>query len=310
MNVLMTGASGLIGRALIRAFTPEEYRVRALSRSPEKNRLKYAMPSVEWQPWPRTDEAWRRVLNDIHGVIHLAGAPILGGMWTARRRRILYNSRVDTTRRLILAVKRFTPHLSFYIQASAIGYYPLNSDETWHENGVNGTGFLAGLVRDWEAAAHPLNDPSIRTAFMRLGMVLAADSRVVRLMKPPFLMGLGGPVGSGRQMISWIHIDDVVEAFRHVMQREESHGIYNLTAPRPVSMDEFCREFGRQLHRPPWLRTPAWLPSLLPGNMARETFLSGQKVRPAHLLDESFHFKYQQIETALYDIVNNRGTFV
>ncbi|RMH62682.1 MAG: NAD-dependent epimerase/dehydratase family protein, partial [Calditrichaeota bacterium] len=218
MKLLMTGASGLIGRALIENWREKGYQIVALSRYPQKNKRHRAELPGRWLAWPRTEKAWREALDGVEGIVHLAGAPLLGGLWTRRRRRVLYDSRVGTTQKLVQAVQTYKPDISFYIQTSAIGYYACDGADSLVEESPPGDGFLAHLTKDWENAAHPLRELGIPCCFMRLGMVLAPESWVIRLMKTALLMYVGGTVGSGRQIISWVHIRDVAGAFEKVMQ--------------------------------------------------------------------------------------------
>ena len=308
MRIVIAGASGLIGRALISYFLDMGYRVWALSRRPERMRKK--IPETEkltWLCWRNGDSgAWQMALKQSDAVINLMGASILGGRWTKKRKDILYRSRVDGSRFLAETIKKHHPGLPVYIQASAIGYYDNDQPQPVDESGSPGNSFLARLTRDWEEAAAVLSESKVTVYFLRLGMVLAPDSLVVRLLKPVFYIYKGGPVGNGRQIVSWIHIDDVCAICDLLLQRPFQKRVVNLTAPGAVDMDHFARAFGRAVNRPSWLRVPAWTVRVLLGEMGRETMLSGIRVSPELLREKSYRFKYADIETAFRAVVRKK----
>ncbi len=308
MRILIAGASGLIGRALIKQFLGKGYRVWALSRNPERMRKK--IPETDrltWLGWRNGESGpWQKALVQSDAVINLMGASILGGRWTKRRKDILYRSRVDGSRFLAETIKKHHPDLPVYIQASAIGYYDVDQPQPVDEGGRPGSSFLARLTREWEEAADVLSQSGVTVYFLRLGMVLAPDSLVVRLLKPVFYIYMGGPVGNGRQIVSWIHIDDVCAIGDLLLQRPFKERAVNLTAPGAVDMDHFCGAFGRAVKRPSWLRVPAWAVRMLFGEMGRETMLGGIRVSPGLLREKGYRFKYADIDAAFRAVLRKK----
>ncbi len=306
MRIIIAGASGLIGRALTEHLTARGHYVCALSRYPEK--MKRKVPESEhriWRRWRADDiEDWQSELESCDVVINLMGAPVLGGRWTKKRKEILYRSRVDTGKILSAAVVKYRPELKVFLQASAIGYYDIAQPQPVDEQGRAGDSFLARLTREWERSVDGLEDENIPVYRLRLGMVLSRESLVVRLMRPAFLMFKGGPVGSGRQMVSWIHIDDVRAIVDYLIARPQDGCVVNLTAPESVTMKAFARAFGQAIKRPSWLKIPAFVLKGLMGEMAGETMLSGIAVYPRKLLDMGYRFQYRQIEAAFGNILS------
>ncbi len=313
MRIIIAGASGLIGRALTDFLTERGHFICGLTRHPVKMRRK--CPETEqrvWRAWRGADiDDWQAELERCDVLINLMGASILGGRWTRKRKELLYSSRVDGGKIIAEAVIRHRPALKVFIQASAIGYYDTAQPQPVDEQGRAGETFLARLTRDWERTMEGVAQAGTAVYHLRLGMVLARESLVVRLMRPAFWLYKGGPVGSGRQVVSWIHIDDVTAIVDHLITRPGDSAAVNVTAPGSVTMNEFARAFGRAMGRPSWLKVPAFVLRALLGEMADETMLSGIAVYPARLERMGFRFRYPRIGEAFKNILaENRAPYV
>lgn len=297
MTILITGGTGWIGQALVPALLSDGHTVRILSRG--SSLPKEFDPSVELAQWagppePIPDTA----LAGVDAVINLAGESLAGGRWTEKRKQRMYSSRVDTTKQLVDAIGRREQKPRVLISASAVGYYGDRGDEAITEAAQPGDDFLAALCSHWEDAAKKVIPHGVRLAIMRLGVVLGHGGGALPQMMLPFKLFVGGPVGSGRQVMSWVHRDDVVGATRFVLEHEELSGPINLTAPNPVTNREFSKTLGRVLHRPSFWPVPAFAVRLLFGEMG-DTVLKGQRVIPKRLQEFGYEFQSPEVEGAL-----------
>jgi uncharacterized protein (TIGR01777 family) len=238
-------------------------------------------------------------------VINLAGAGIADGRWTARRRRILRTSRLEPTSALVAAL-RAAPRPRVLVNASAIGYYGDRGDERLTEESAPGSGFLAELCRDWEAAAEAAAEAGTRVVRVRFGVVLAAKSGALPRMLPLLRLGLGGRLGSGRQWMSWIALDDAVGVLRWAIGEESVRGPVNAVAPELVTNATFIAAVARALHRPAFLPVPGPLLAVAHGEMARETLLAGARVEPKRLLAAGYSFAQPGLDGALRKILASR----
>jgi len=296
MKVLVTGSNGLVGREVVHRLTGAGHFVVRLVRSnPDRNR-----GDVTWDPI--TGNVERAPLKDIDSVIHLAGESILG-LWTKSKQRRIHNSRVVATEYLSEALIGLTPRPKTFICASAIGYYGDQGDVWLDETSPAGTGFLPRLCREWEEATKMADNAGIRVANIRIGIVLTPKGGALAGMMPPFKMGIGGPLGLGRHYMSWITLDDLVEAILFVLEKTSIEGPVNLTAPNPVTNKEFSKALGRALHRPAFLPVPSLILKALPGRMAQETLLASARVAPAKLQKAGFKYQHTEINQALQDLV-------
>jgi uncharacterized protein (TIGR01777 family) len=297
VRVLVTGAGGLIGSALIPALAAAGHSVIRLVRARPR-----AADEFRWDPESGLlDPA---ALADCQAVIHLAGASIAGGRWTRRRKAAIRESRVAGTRLLAGALARALPAPRVMICASAIGYYGDRGDETLDESGGPGEGFLAGVARDWEAAAEPATAAGIRVVQLRQGVVLSLLGGALPRLALPFRLGVGGPLGSGRQWMSWITLDDLVAVYGHTLARPDLAGPVNAVTPNPVTQAEVARTLGRVLGRPSWLPTPAWALRVALGEMGAELLLASQRVSPARLIATGFAFRHPGLEDALKECMD------
>jgi uncharacterized protein (TIGR01777 family) len=290
MRYLITGGSGFIGTALCRALAETGAELTVLTRDPARAR-------------PRLPEGVRLVTDLARAggadvAINLAGENLAQGRWSEARKRLLRDSRIATTRALCAWIERQSPRPRVLVSASAIGYYGARGDEPLDENAAPGEDYAARLCRDWEAEALRAEPFGLRVCRLRLGVVLDRDGGALARMLPAFRWGLGGPIASGRQWLSWIHRSDVVALIRWCVDRPSARGAYNATAPHPVTNAEFARALGRALQRPAFLRMPATALKLLLGEMA-QLLITGQRVLPARLLAEGFAFSFPELSDAL-----------
>ncbi len=293
-SILVTGSSGLVGRALLDRLRARGQRVTKLvRRAPGRDEL-------EWDPYRGELDL---AAAEPSAVVHLAGESIADGRWTQAKRRAIRDSRVDGTRRLAEALARLPRPPSVLVSASAIGFYSGLGDGPQAESDPAGSSFLSEVCEEWEAATRVAADAGIRVVNLRIGVVLARDGGALAKMLLPFRLGLGGRVGGGRQFMSWITLDDLVSAICAVLDDESFEGPVNATAPNPVTNAEFTRALGRVLGRPTLLPLPAWAARLALGDMADELLLSSFRVLPGELLWRGFKFQSSEIEPALRHVL-------
>ena len=270
MKIAVTGASGFVGGALVRALQSAGEEVIIVPRGTAE-------------------------IGDAEAIVNLAGAPI-AVRWTDRRKREILTSRVEGTRRIVDAIARRAAPPRVLVSASAIGFYGDRGDEQLSEESSAGTDFLAGVVRDWEAAAAAAR---VRSVQLRFGIVLGAHGGALAKMLPPFRMGVGGRLGTGKQWMSWISLDDLVSVIRFAIDERALSGPVNAVAQNPVTNAEFTATLGRVLHRPAVLPVPAVALRAVFGEMAALTMLASQRVKPARLEGSGFRFTHPDLEGAL-----------
>lgn len=289
--IAVTGASGLIGRTLRKALLARGDRVvRVVRGAPEAG-----SGDVGWDPRGGRLEA--RALEGVEAIVHLAGEPVFG-RWTAARRRRIMGSRVDGTGLVARAVSEMATPPRVVVSASAIGLYGDRPGEVLCETSAPGEGFLAEVCRAWEAAIQPASEAGPRVVRARLGIVLTAEGGALANMLPPFRLGLGGPLGDGKQMMSWISLPDVVRALLFALDSPALAGAVNVVAPAPVSGADFARTLGRVLGRPALLSVPSFALRLALGEVA-SVALSSADVRPEALGHAGFEFEHTSLEAAL-----------
>jgi uncharacterized protein (TIGR01777 family) len=291
MQVLVSGAHGLVGGHLVEALGMRGDTVHRLVRSANGA----APGDLVWDPTARALD--QGMFQGFDAVVHLAGESI-SGLWTARKKREIRTSRVRDTSLLAGALAQLDAPPQVLVVASAVGYYGDRADEVLTERSPAGTGFLADVVRDWEAAADPAREAGIRVTHMRTGIVQSRHGGQLQLVGRPFRFGLGGRLGSGRQYFSWVQLDDLVAAYQHVIDSPNLGGPVNATAPAPVTNAEYTRALGEALHRPTFLPVPAFVMKALPGGMGSD-LLASQRAIPQRLLDNGFCFDYGEIRQAL-----------
>lgn len=296
LRVTVTGATGLIGASLVAALHARDAEVTVLTRDPDRARAR--LGDVHAERWdPLGEPAPAQALAGRHAVVNLAGEPV-AQRWSARVKRAIYDSRVVGTRNLIDGLRHAQPTPPVLVSASAIGYYGTHGEEPLDEEAPPGSDFLAEVCFAWEAAAAQARALGVRVAQVRIGVVLDAGGGALAKMLPPFRLGLGGPVGSGRQYVSWVHVSDVVGIVRAALEDDRWSGPFNATAPEPVTNRELAQALGRTLGRPAALPVPALALRALYGEMA-EVVTGGARVLPARALVLGYEFAYPRLEPAL-----------
>jgi uncharacterized protein len=299
MRVAITGSSGLIGTALADHLRGSGTDVVRLVRHPPG-----AADEVRWDPAAPDGGLRWSALGAVDAVVHLSGAPVAGGRWTAARKQLLRFSRIASTQALVRALVAADNPPRVLLAGSAIGWYGDTGDAAVDESAPAGTGFLATLVRDWEAAAEPAAAAGLRVVHLRSGIVLSSRGGLLRPLLLPFRLGLGTRLGTGSQYLSWIGIGDHVRAVAFLLGHPDIGGPVNLTAPRPATNAEFTRALAAALHRPAPLAIPGWAIRLALGELASE-LLGSTRVIPARLQEAGFEFDYTTIGPALIAAVRS-----
>lgn len=296
MRVAVSGAGGLIGGALVRALRAGNDEVLVLQRRPTP-----VPQGVRATPWPVSggDPRWAEGLRGIDAIVHLAGSPIAAGRWNAATKAEILASRQRATQALIQDLHRAGVRPQAFLCASAVGYYGPSGDEPLDEASPPGQDFLARVCVAWERAAEGASVLGARVVRLRTGVVLAPGGGMLARLLPFFRLGLGGPVGSGRQWLPWIALEDEVEIIRTLLNTPDAEGAFNLTAQAPVRSQEFARVLGRVLHRPAALPLPAPLVRLAFGEMGEAVLLSGQRALPRHLLALPYRFRQEDLAETL-----------
>lgn len=295
MKALITGATGFIGRHLTQRFE----RPAVLSRNPDSaSRTLGEVAAYAWNykegPPPKP------AFDGVDAIFHLAGESVGEGRWNDRKKAAIRESRVDSTRQLVNAIGTLDRKPSVFVCASAIGYYGSRGEDVLDETAAPGEDFLGRVAEAWEKEAARAEEGGVRTVSVRTGVVLG-DGGALEKMLPIFKLGLGGPLGNGRQWMSWIHMEDLVGLFVHAATTESLHGPMNGVAPNPVRNSEFTKSLGKALHRPAFLPAPAFALRLGVGEFA-EVLLGSQRVTPAVALRSGYRFNFPAIDGALADL--------
>lgn len=307
MKVIISGGSGLIGEALVRDLIKDKHHVIVLSRNPEKARR--SLPAgVEIAGWDaRTSNGWGHLVDGADAIVNLAGENISGermfpSRWTAERKQRILQSRIDAGAAIVEAVRLAKTKPNFLIQASAIGYYPPNTSRGQVESDPPGIGFQPSVLKQFEDSTTPVEEMGVRRVITRSGVVLSNKGGAFIPQALPFKMFVGGPLGSGKQCYSWIHIADEVAAIRYLLESPSASGVYNVTSPMPVTNREFGRTLARVMKRPFWMPVPAFALKLVFGEVS-EILLDGWWVLPQCLTEMGFKFRYPDPESALRNLV-------
>jgi len=291
--VAVSGAGGLIGSALVASLKADGHRaIPLVRRAPRPGE-----DALGWDPLSGALTPARSAVADV--IVHLAGDSIVALRWTAEKKRRIRESRVTATRLLVQTLTRLPRPPAVLVCASGIGYYGSRGDGVLTEDSRVGTGFLADLARDWEAATAPAMAMGLRVVNLRIGVVLSAKGGALATMLTPFRLGFGGIIGSGAQWMSWISLDDMIGVIRSALERDALRGPVNAVAPAPVTNAEFTRTLGRVLGRPTLVPLPAFAARLALGAMADELLLTSQRVLPARLEASGYEFRHPTLEGAL-----------
>ncbi len=310
MHIVLTGGTGLIGRALCARLLDAGHTLSVLTRAPRRAAA-LLPPEVRLQAWDaRSPGGWARLLDGADGVVNLAGESIAGESlpailtrrWTAETKERIRQSRLRAGRALVDAIRQAARRPRVLVQASAVGYYGDASARAVDESAPPGDDFLARVCVEWEASTAEVEALGVRRAVIRTGLVLAPEGGILPMLLLPVQFFVGGPLGSGEQAIPWIHIADETEAIRFLLERDDAAGAYNLCAPQPLSQAEFVRRAARLLRRPTFFSAPAPLLRLALGEKAA-LVLEGQRAVPRRLLDAGFRFRYENLEAALRDLL-------
>jgi len=303
MRVIILGATGFIGRSLCKILVGAGYEVVALTRDKNKGReiLGKGIEVVEWDS--KSAEGWESHANGAYALVNLIGENLASGRWTQERKKSILESRLNAGKAVSMAIQLAQSKPKVVIQASAIGYYSSRSDEILDESSDPGEGFLSEVAVKWEDSTKEV-EPQARRVIIRTSPVLGRGGGILTRLIRPFRFFLGGPVGSGKQWFSWIHLDDEVGAIRFLMEREDLQGAFNLTAPEQIMMKDFYHTLGKAMRRPSWLPIPGFVLRLFFGEMAEETILSGQRVVPKRLMEAGYKFIYPRAEEALKEILS------
>ena len=295
-RIVISGGSGFIGEPLVNVLLARGDDVSVLTRNPASVR---AGKAVHWNPRERT--GWEGLVRDADALINLAGENVGAGRWTTERKQAILHSREEVTGALTEVMLASPNPKRTFLSASAIGRYGNRGDEELDEQSAAGSGFLADVTKRWEEIAGRA-ESAARVVVMRFGVVLAANGGALGKMALPFRFGAGGPLGNGRQWMSWIDRDDLIRMMVWALDRSEVRGVYNGTAPNPVTNAEFTVALGRALHRPAILPAPAFALRLALGEMADEMLLGGQRVLPKRATGEGFQFTYPTVGESLAHI--------
>jgi len=293
MKVLLSGSSGLVGSALVPFLTSGGHQAVRLVRSQPRPEAS----EVRWDPEAGDIDA--AGLKRLDAAVHLAGESIAAGRWTAAKKARILESRVKGTRLLAETLAGLEQPPKVLVSASAVGYYGDRGEEALREESGSGSAFLSEVCRQWEAATEPAAAGGIRVVNLRFGIILSAAGGALPRLLTPFRLGLGGTLGSGKQFMSWIAIDDVIGAILHALTTEALRGPVNAVAPQSITNREFTKTLGRVLGRPTLFPMPAFAARLAFGEMADELLLTSQRVEPAKLLASGYQFQFSDLEGAL-----------
>jgi uncharacterized protein (TIGR01777 family) len=303
MKLVVAGGTGFIGARLCNQLDRQGHSLSLLTRSVSAADSPNNT-TILWQPG--SPGAWEHILEEAlenaDGVINLAGEPIAGKRWIAAQKRRLRSSRIDTTRALVTAIGKTKKKPAFLLNASAVGYYGPQGDEIITEESGPGGDFLAGLCSDWEEEAKRAESYGVKVIRLRTGIVLGKGGGALAKMVPPFKLFIGGPLGSGKQWMPWIHVEDEIGMIQLLMENSNARGAVNACAPNPVTMKEFCRTLGSVLNRPCWAPVPAFALRLLLGEMA-EMLVTGQRAVPAAAERLGYRFRHPELREALENIL-------
>jgi uncharacterized protein len=296
-RILVSGASGMVGSALIPTLKAGGAQVVRLARAGTSSRS-----DEQTIPWDPSQAMSPDAVSGFDAVIHLAGESIVG-RWTEAKKARIRDSRIPATTNLAQALAQAKVKPAVFISASAIGYYGNRGEEVLNEKSAVGTGFAADLAREWESATESAVEAGIRTVQMRIGIVLSASGGALPKMLPPFKMGVGGRLGNGRQWMSWIDIQDVVGAIHHILKADLLSGPVNMVAPKPVTNAEFTKILASTLSRPAIFPMPAFAARLAFGEMADELLLASQRVEPAKLISSRYPFRFADLRASLENVL-------
>jgi hypothetical protein len=306
MRIVITGGTGLIGRALADELVQAKYEVVLLSRNPEKARdLTAGVRAVQWDG--KTSQGWGELADGAYAIINLAGENLAGDSWfsirlTKNRKERIINSRLNAGRAVVEAVEAAKIKPQVVLQVSGVGYYGRRDNRPVSETESPGNDFFASLCVDWEEATRAVEALGVQRVVVRLGVVLSKQGGALHRQMLPFKLFVGGPIGTGKQGYSWIHIQDAIQAIKFLIENPQAQGVYNLAAPQMVTNADFGRELARALHRPYYFPVPAFALRIAFGEAAT-VLLDGQMVDPGKLIQLGYAFQYPEVGPALRSVL-------
>ncbi|WP_414530731.1 TIGR01777 family oxidoreductase [Nodularia chucula] len=307
MKVAITGATGFVGSRLVERLHQEGHKILVLTRNTSSAQRVFpsgAFPDVEIVAYtPTISGAWQDSIAGCDAVVNLAGEPIADERWTAEHKEKILKSRQLGTEKIVEAIAKANPQPSVLVNASAIGYYGTSETATFNETSSSGDDFLAQVCQSWEAEAQRVKEDGVRLVILRLGVVLGNGGALGKMITP-FKLFAGGPLGTGRQWLSWIHLDDLVNMILAAITQAAMEGVYNATAPHPVRMADLSRTLGEVMQRPSWLPVPGFALEVLLGDGAM-VVLKGQQVIPQRTLGAGFEYQYPDLKPALSQILQS-----
>ncbi len=301
MKLMVAGGTGLIGRLLVNRLLEEDHAVWVLSRNPQKARFPSAVKMVKWDG--RSPAGWQPLVEQMDAIVNLCGENLGAKRWTEPRLRLLKSSRIEPAQAILQAIRDASHRPAVLLQSSAVGYYGSTQAQVLDEKSAAGSDRLAQLVVDWENAAGPVDELGVRRIIVRQGIVLDDHEGALPRMLLPFRLFAGGPVGSGRQWVSWISRTDIAEVILFLLEKADASGVYNLTAPQPVTNADFGKTIASVIRRPYWMPVPEFFLRLLFGEMSK-IVLEGQRVIPARLLEAGYSFHNPNLRSALTELFN------
>ena len=302
MRIIIAGGSGFIGQALAPHLVNAGHQVIVLSRNPQQTRsqFKNEIKCLRWKDFDPS--AWYSELESTDIIINLIGENISQWPWTNKLKKQILNSRLKAGQTITQAIKKARNKPRILIQSSATGFYGSNNYDRLTEDAPAGIGFLADVCQKWEKSSAGIEAQGVKHIIIRTGLVLGNNGGLLKKMIIPFRLFIGGPIGSGKQILPWIHIKDVVDAIRFIIEKNIDMIVYNLCAPNPVNMNTFARTLAKTINRPVLFKVPEFIVKIVFGEMGRETILAGQNAIPKALIDSGYNFKYPKIQNAISDL--------
>lgn len=301
-KIIVTGATGLIGRKLVASLIEKKIEVIILSRDVRKAKSMFpdVKDFVEWD-YQKPDE-WKSRLENADAVIHLAGVNLFAKRWNSNFKKMIKDSREVSTKNLVEAIIHSNNKAKVFISASGIGFYGDRNNEVLTENSTSGNDFIAEVCNAWELESQQLNKANIRNVQIRTGLVLSKEDGALKQMLPAFKFFVGGPLGNGKQWTSWLHIDDIVGMYLHALDNDKISGPLNAVSSNPIRMKEFAKTLGKVIKRPSLFPVPKFMLKIIIGEAA-EVVTGSQKVIPDKLIKNGYKFKFTKLEDALKDLL-------